>query len=88
LNDTISYYGVTRRARLPHNQFLGFDPDYQSVDASEIARGFLDRFSSAIESQKVESVLQLVHQDGFWKDVELVRRLLRLEDGSLMEPAS
>ena len=72
LKDTLGYYGFIKRATIPTNDFLGFNPDYGSVDVDKLARTFVERFNAAVEAQQVDAVTDLIHEDGFWKDVELL----------------
>lgn len=72
LKDTLGYYGVIERAWIPTNDKLGFNPDYASVDADKIATAFVQLFNKAVEAQDFLSISQLLHEDGHWKDVELL----------------
>jgi cation diffusion facilitator CzcD-associated flavoprotein CzcO len=72
LSETLAYYGHIKRATLPTYSQLGFTPDYASVDANRIAEAFVASFAKAMEAQDVDSILELIHKDGYWKDVELL----------------
>ncbi|KAH7142199.1 hypothetical protein EDB81DRAFT_653137 [Dactylonectria macrodidyma] len=77
LSQTLGYYGHIKRATLPTNDQLGFTPDYDSVDVAATATAFVDLFAKAVESQDVDSIVDNISSDGFWKDVELLTWDLR-----------
>ncbi|KAL6240589.1 hypothetical protein RBB50_012509 [Rhinocladiella similis] len=70
LSQTCGYYGHIKRAWIPTNDQLGFDPDYESVNVTEVATGYLARLNKAIESQNVAAVGELLYEDSHWKDVQ------------------
>ncbi|KAL4809776.1 hypothetical protein BDV18DRAFT_156161 [Aspergillus unguis] len=72
LADTLGYYGVIKRAVIPTNDHLGFDPDYASVDAEKLAASFMKKFAPAVESQDLDSIKDLIAEDGHWKDIMLL----------------
>ncbi|ETS80551.1 hypothetical protein PFICI_08080 [Pestalotiopsis fici W106-1] len=72
LSDTLGYYGVIKRPQLPTNDILGFVPDYLSVDVNRLVDSFLPAFAQALEAQDVDAILSYIHDEGFWKDVELL----------------
>ena len=72
LEDTVGYYGVIKRATIPTNDVLGFNPDYASVDPIKLAQTFIKLFNAANEAQDAEAIIDLIWEDGFWKDVEML----------------
>ncbi|EXL54425.1 hypothetical protein FOCG_05294 [Fusarium oxysporum f. sp. radicis-lycopersici 26381] len=72
LSQTCGYYGHIKRAVLPTNTELGFTPDYGSVDAAKVAEEFIHVFAKAVEAQDVDAIISAVHENGYWKDVELL----------------
>ncbi|CAK7223997.1 hypothetical protein SEUCBS140593_005424 [Sporothrix eucalyptigena] len=72
LKDTLGYYGVIKRAIIPTNEFLGLDPDYDSVDADVIAKAFTAKIGAAFEKQNANEFKDLLHEDSHWKDVYLL----------------
>jgi cation diffusion facilitator CzcD-associated flavoprotein CzcO len=81
LSDTLAYYGVIKRPKLPTNEHLGFTPDYASVNVKTLAESFLRSFGSAVESQNVGDILSYIHDDGYWKDVEMLTWDIRALSG-------
>lgn len=81
LSETCGYYGHVKRAILPSNDKLGFTPDYKSIDSKAIANSFLGKFSNALESQDVATLLSMISSDGYWKDVELLTWDIRVLRG-------
>ncbi|KAL8278187.1 hypothetical protein RQP46_009360 [Phenoliferia psychrophenolica] len=82
LNDTLGYAGVTKRATVPTNDLLGHDPDYASASPGLIAEHWLERFNKAITSGSVPEVLNLIYQDGWWRDVGFLTWDIRSLRGS------
>ncbi|EON98386.1 putative dimethylaniline monooxygenase protein [Phaeoacremonium minimum UCRPA7] len=72
LSETLAYYGVIPRPKLPTNDQLGFTPDYASVDVNKLVDQFLPSFAKAVEAQDVDSILGHIYEHGYWKDVELL----------------
>ncbi|KAM5364395.1 hypothetical protein ACJA88_013036 [Fusarium oxysporum] len=81
LSQTCGYYGHIKRAVLPTNSELGFTPDYGSVDAAKVAEEFIHVFAKAVEAQDVDAILSAVHENGYWKDVELLTWDIRTLQG-------
>jgi len=54
---------------LPTLDALGIKAaDLSKVDASRVAAEWLDKFAPALSSADVEKTLQLITEDGFWRD--------------------
>ncbi|KAJ4188279.1 hypothetical protein NW767_011940 [Fusarium falciforme] len=86
LSETLGYYGHIKRAVLPTNYQLGFDPDYQSVPVDDIARAFVAHFTKVIEAQDIDSVVDCIYRNGYWKDVELLTWDIRTLHGPKIRP--
>ncbi|RSM06737.1 hypothetical protein CEP52_005576 [Fusarium oligoseptatum] len=86
LSQTLGYYGHIKRAVLPTNDQLGFDPDYQSISVDDIARAFVAHFTKVIEDQDVDAVIDCIYKDGYWKDVELLTWDIRTLHGPEIKP--
>jgi cation diffusion facilitator CzcD-associated flavoprotein CzcO len=72
LSQTLGYYGHIPRPVLPTNEQLGFTPDYDSVQVDKLVGAFVARFASAVEAQDIDAILELICDDGYWKDVMLL----------------
>ena len=65
--------GMIKRASVPTNDQLGFDPDYASVDAEKIAAGYTSKLEELFKQNNVEGLVEAMCEDGWWRDVYLVR---------------
>jgi hypothetical protein len=63
------------RASVPTNDKLGFDPAYDTVDADKILAQFMPKLNAAFENKDVDGLVKLFYEDGWWRDLYLVRSL-------------